>query len=163
MVATRTSAVAAVPTNEFTRRILRLLIQARVRLFVCGKQRSRRSGALSRDRRVICGGDGQRPGCEITKRRVRLSVLSGLQRLEEVKVVAKKGSTDRLGLAQLMIAVLWLSRSASRDGGEEREMEHKSRWQLVGLALISASSMLSSACAATTINQILADPSRYRD
>jgi len=42
-------------------------------------------------------------------------------------------------------------------------MGQKSRLQLVGLALISASSILSSACAATTINQILADPSRYRD
>jgi hypothetical protein len=42
-------------------------------------------------------------------------------------------------------------------------MRQKSRLQLVGLAVISASSILSSACAATTINQILADPSRYRD
>ena len=42
-------------------------------------------------------------------------------------------------------------------------MRQKSRLQLVGLAVISASTILSSACAATTINQILADPSRYRD
>jgi hypothetical protein len=42
-------------------------------------------------------------------------------------------------------------------------MRRKSRLHLVGLAVISASSILSSACAATTINQILADPSRYRD
>ena len=42
-------------------------------------------------------------------------------------------------------------------------MRQKSRLHLVGLAVISASSILSSACAATTINQILADPSRYRD
>lgn len=42
-------------------------------------------------------------------------------------------------------------------------MRQKPRLHLVGLAVISASSILSSACAATTINQILADPSRYRD
>jgi hypothetical protein len=42
-------------------------------------------------------------------------------------------------------------------------MRQKSRLHLVGLAFISASSILSSACAATTINHILADPSRYRD
>ena len=42
-------------------------------------------------------------------------------------------------------------------------MRQKSRLHLVGLAVISASSILSSACAATTINQILADPSGYRD
>jgi hypothetical protein len=42
-------------------------------------------------------------------------------------------------------------------------MRKGSRLRLVGLAVISASSILSSACAATTINQILADPSRYRD
>jgi hypothetical protein len=42
-------------------------------------------------------------------------------------------------------------------------MRQKSRLHLVGLAVILASSILSSACAATTINQILADPSRYRD
>jgi hypothetical protein len=41
-------------------------------------------------------------------------------------------------------------------------MRQKSRLHLVGLAVISASSILSSACAATTINHILADPSRYR-
>jgi hypothetical protein len=40
-------------------------------------------------------------------------------------------------------------------------MRQKSRLHL-GLAVISAS-ILSSACAATTINQILADPSRYRN
>jgi hypothetical protein len=42
-------------------------------------------------------------------------------------------------------------------------VRQKPRLHLVGLAVISASSILSSACAATTINQILADPSRYRD
>jgi hypothetical protein len=42
-------------------------------------------------------------------------------------------------------------------------MRKKSRLHLVGLAAILASSILSSACAATTINQILADPSRYRN
>jgi hypothetical protein len=42
-------------------------------------------------------------------------------------------------------------------------MRQKSWLHLVGLAVISASSILSSACAATTINQILADPSRYRN
>jgi hypothetical protein len=42
-------------------------------------------------------------------------------------------------------------------------MRKKSRHHLVGLAVILASSILSSACAATTINQILADPSRYRN
>jgi hypothetical protein len=42
-------------------------------------------------------------------------------------------------------------------------MRKKSRLHLVGLAVILASSILSSACAATTINQILADPSRYRN
>ena len=34
---------------------------------------------------------------------------------------------------------------------------------VVGLAVVLASTVVSSACAATTINQILADPSRYRD
>src|SRR4029450_2064856 len=42
-------------------------------------------------------------------------------------------------------------------------MRQQSRLHLVGLAVILASSILSSACAATTINQILADPSRYRN
>jgi hypothetical protein len=42
-------------------------------------------------------------------------------------------------------------------------MRQKSWLHLVGLAVTSASSILSSACAATTINQILADPSRYRN
>lgn len=42
-------------------------------------------------------------------------------------------------------------------------MRKNSRLHLVGLAAILASSILSSACAATTINQILADPSRYRN
>ena len=42
-------------------------------------------------------------------------------------------------------------------------MRQQSRLHLVGRAVILASSILSSACAATTINQILADPSRYRN
>ena len=42
-------------------------------------------------------------------------------------------------------------------------MRQQSRLHLVGLAVILASGILSSACAATTINQILADPSRYRN
>jgi hypothetical protein len=42
-------------------------------------------------------------------------------------------------------------------------MNRKRGLHVVGCLVILASAILSSACAATTINQILADPSRYRD
>ena len=42
-------------------------------------------------------------------------------------------------------------------------MSRKRRLHVVGRLVIAASAILSSACAATTINQILADPSRYRN
>jgi hypothetical protein len=42
-------------------------------------------------------------------------------------------------------------------------MRRKCGLHVAWLAVILASTILSTACAATTINQILADPSRYRD
>ncbi|PWT81189.1 MAG: hypothetical protein C5B57_10985 [Blastocatellia bacterium] len=45
-----------------------------------------------------------------------------------------------------------------------RKSMRRTSWRhVVGLAVISAGTLASSACAAHTINQILANPSRYRD
>jgi hypothetical protein len=46
---------------------------------------------------------------------------------------------------------------------ERKSMRRTCGLHVVWLAVILASTILSTACAATTINQILADPSRYRD
>ena len=46
---------------------------------------------------------------------------------------------------------------------ETKSMRRPFWLHLAGFAIISAGTLVSSACAALTINQILADPSRYRD
>lgn len=42
-------------------------------------------------------------------------------------------------------------------------MGRRTRLRSVGLALLVVSALASAACAATTVNKIIADPSRYRD